>query len=133
MTRMITVAMVPLMLLALAGCEATGKSSGVSTCDKAPAACKYCPQSKTLVGYEGTVHCDKCDKDMPAGKWCAKCNRFMLPGTVYCDKCKKDIPKGTYCTQCKMYVGVPKMAYCEACKAPYVKAKGCPTCAPCKK
>jgi ribosomal protein S26 len=119
----------PLMLMALMGCEGTGGKAGPGSDKPCPAsACKYCPETKALLGYEGTVHCDKCNKDMPAGKWCGKCNRFMLPGTVHCDKCNKDIPKGTYCAMCKMYVGVPDMAYCEHCKAPYVKADGCPGC-----
>ena len=133
MARALTLMMVPLMLVALVGCETGGKApctapSDEKTCEAGTPACKYCPQSKTLLGHEGTVHCGKCNMDMPAGKWCAMCNRFMLEGTVHCDKCNKDIPKGTWCPQCKMYVGVPGMAYCEACKAPYLKAKGCPTC-----
>ena len=129
MRRVLTLMLVPALLIALAGCQGTGdKTCCPSTCDQSKAACKYCPESKSLIGEKGTVHCDKCNQDMPAGKWCEKCNRFMLAGTVHCDKCNKDVPKGTYCSQCKMYVGVPGMAYCEACKAPYEKAKGCPGC-----
>ena len=128
MKRLVALTVTALMLFVLIGCQSAAKSACPTTCDKDPATCQYCPQAKKLVGYEGTVHCDKCNKDMPAGQWCAKCNRFMLSGTVHCDKCGKDMPKGLYCACCKKYVGVPEMAYCEGCKAPYVKAKGCPTC-----
>lgn len=136
MKKAVIFLVLPLMLVALTGCEGTGgKQTCCGTCAAKPCAagdadaavCKYCPKSQKLVGYEGTVHCDKCDADIPAGKWCAKCNRFMLEGTVKCGNCG-EVPKGKYCAKCKKYAGVPGMAYCEHCKSPYTKADGCAGC-----
>jgi hypothetical protein len=81
-----------------------------------------------LSGYEGTVHCDKCRSDIPAGKYCKACNRFLIPGEATC--CGQNMPKGSFCTKCKKYVGLPNMAFCEKCKAPYDKATGCCGCKP---
>jgi hypothetical protein len=81
-----------------------------------------------IMGHEGTVHCDKCNKDYSAGKWCEKCNRFMLTGTIYCPKCSKDVPRGTYCGCCNKYLGVKGVSYCKHCKVPHGK-EGCKGCA----
>jgi hypothetical protein len=107
-----------LLMFVSAGCESMPKEK-VGVFDN---------EKMVLTGQTGTVYCDKCKQDVPAGTWCPKCNRIVLPGTVHCDQCGKDIPKGTYCPICKKYVGVPNVAYCETCKRPYNVEEGCPVC-----
>lgn len=124
MKRTIVLLMVAAFLFAMSGCEATGKRPDNGCCEKYP----YNPKGQMLKGYEGKVHCDTCGKDMPAGKWCAKCNRFMLEGTVHCDKCNMDIPKGKWCAKCEKYVGVEGVSYCAKCDQPYNTVMGCPGC-----
>lgn len=114
MTRMAACLGMVALLGLLAGCETTGKYDAEKCC---------------IAGYTGTVHCDKCDQDVPAGKWCGKCNRFMIPGDGKC-ACGAEAPMGSYCEKCDAYVGLPHMAYCKGCNKPYDKAKGCcPGCA----
>ncbi|NLX12660.1 MAG: hypothetical protein GXY44_03270 [Phycisphaerales bacterium] len=147
MSRKIILLLIGAVSLMLVGCASTEKSAGCAgadkpaccgacpkaaacgkTCPVAAASCTYCPKEQKLMGQQGTVHCAKCNKDMPAGKWCSACNRIMLEGTVHCDKCNKDIPKGQYCAECKQYMGVPGVAYCNQCKKPYNESVGCPCC-----
>jgi hypothetical protein len=129
MKRLFACVLALALLAALSGCATTGKCTpcgqqATKSCAEAP----YCPKAQALKGYEGTVHCDKCDKDLPKGKWCEKCNRFMLEGTVHCDECNKDMPRGVYCAHCKKYMGVEGVSYCAKCNSPYNTAEGCPNC-----
>jgi hypothetical protein len=126
------------LVIALAGCATTDKSNCGMSGDK-DANCgmeksghmmkhAYDPKTKTLMGYSGTVHDAACNKDCPAGSYCEKCNRFMIPGTVHCKKCDKDFPAGSYCPNCKKYMGVHGVGYCEHCKAPHDTSAGCAAC-----
>ena len=133
MSKFLRLALVPLMLLALSGCQMFAKTVHCDDCNSDVPVGTYCTKNQTLMGQQGTVHCDKCNKDMPTGKYCAKCNRIMLPGTVKC-ACGMEMPKGSYCGGCKAYVGVPNVVYCPACKAPHDKSKDCAGCStPCAK
>jgi len=126
MIRILGWALVPVVLLGLAGCQGTAKTVHCTACNQDVKVGTYCPKCEKLIGQEGTVHCDKCNKDIAAGQYCAKCNRIMLPGTVKC--CGQEVPKGSYCEKCKGYAGVKNVGYCEKCKAPYDKSTGCAAC-----
>ncbi len=146
MVRIVQFLLVSLAVVALAGCAATGQSRGEKgmaqgkCCEGCQKPCcvheaqdgakvAYSPETMTLTGLSGKVHDQGCNKDMDAGTYCAKCNRFMVPGTVHCEKCGKDMPKGKYCGTCKQYMGVASVvSYCEHCKGPYATDKGCPHC-----
>lgn len=111
MRKLVLLAVMPLMLMAWAGCsDAT-----------------YDPDTQTVKGFGvmGTVHCDKCDKDMKAGSYCKACNRFMLAGEVECAKCEKSVPMGTWCAKCQKYVGVKGVTYDAEKGMPVAKADCC--------
>ena len=128
MSKFVSLLAVPLMLLLLAGCAEQKKEARWQMKTEDGKVCGYCAESKMITGLEGTVHCAKCGKDMPAGKWCSKCNRFMLEGKAKCAGCGKMMPKGKYCSECKMYAGVPNMGYCEKSNKPCPRTEGqeCP-------
>lgn len=128
MKKTASLLILPVAMLLLSGCQTGKKTVYCETCEKHVPVGTYCTKCQMLMGEKGTVHCDKCNMDMPAGKYCPGCNRIMLEGTAKCAGCGAEVPKGSYCAKCKVFVGAPTVGYCEACKAPYDKAEGCPTC-----
>lgn len=114
--------------LGLAGCKSNPKAVKAEGCYACNNPGTFCPGCMKISGYEGTVHCEKCGRDVAAGHWCAECNRFMIAGTTHCKKCDMDVPTGTYCPKCKKYVGVKNVSYCEKCQKPYSTKEGCPVC-----
>ena len=60
MTRLLTFVVVPLMLLALAGCQTTEKTTCCGTCDKSVAAKKSCDKAETpCLEKKASSSCEK--------------------------------------------------------------------------
>ena len=126
MTRFVSLLIVPLVFLALTGCaEQKSEAAAWQMKTQDGKICHYCAETQKITGLEGTVHCAKCGQDVPAGQWCAKCNRFLMEGMIRCEGCGKMMPMGKYCADCKMYAGVPNMGYCARSDRPCPRTQEC--------
>ena len=84
MTRLLSFVLVPLMLLALAGCQSTGATTCCSGCDQDVAAQKACDKAKiACVEKKASSSCEKKVASSCEKKVASSCEKKAAP---CCDK-----------------------------------------------